>query len=224
MTNPSSLQSSASLSPAIVLLHTCAGISKHEGIWAKRLSSWGYVVLTVDSLTPRGQEYICDGRLGSVSAWSRALDAYGAKKYLEDLSYVDMDKIAIMGMSHGGMAVLDAVKSSTSKGISITPFQAGIAFYPICGAVREIDIPTLILVGREDSWTPAGLCEEMLADIDPESDVVLKVYDGAYHLFDHPDIDTEELGFIIRSNPAAALDASESVRTFLTERLEIPIQ
>jgi hypothetical protein len=54
--------------PAVVLLHTCAGISKHEGFWVTRLVAQGYVVLTVDSLTPRGMSYICDGRPSSPAA------------------------------------------------------------------------------------------------------------------------------------------------------------
>ncbi|MGI9317618.1 MAG: dienelactone hydrolase family protein [bacterium] len=56
--------------PAMVLLHTCAGISEHEASWAETLVGWGYVVLTVDSLTPRGVNYICDGRPGSMAPWT----------------------------------------------------------------------------------------------------------------------------------------------------------
>ena len=37
---------------AIVLLHSCFGISKAEEIWSDRLVGWGYVVLSVDSFTP----------------------------------------------------------------------------------------------------------------------------------------------------------------------------
>ena len=48
--------------PAIVLLHTCAGVSEHDEYWSETLVGWGYVVLTVDSFRPRGIDYVCDGR------------------------------------------------------------------------------------------------------------------------------------------------------------------
>jgi hypothetical protein len=51
--------------PAIVLLHTCAGMSEFEEMWSDRLVTWGYVVLTVDSFTPRGVEYVCTGQQGA---------------------------------------------------------------------------------------------------------------------------------------------------------------
>lgn len=146
---------------AIVLLHTCAGISEHEEMWSKRLVSWGYVVLSVDSFTPRGFDYICDGRIGGgalTTPWRRALDAYGAKRYLSARSFVDPDRIAVMGMSHGGMTVLEAIKQSTSEGLAMKPFQAAIAYYPLCSEPESINTPTLILIGSEDSWTPAEFC------------------------------------------------------------------
>jgi dienelactone hydrolase len=40
--------------PAVVLMHGCTGIGKHQEDWAARFASWGYVALQVDSLGPRG--------------------------------------------------------------------------------------------------------------------------------------------------------------------------
>ena len=40
--------------PAVVVLHGCNGISSSTRIWARRLASWGYAALIVDSFTPRG--------------------------------------------------------------------------------------------------------------------------------------------------------------------------
>src|ERR1700752_2716973 len=41
--------------PAIVMLHTCAGVGLHLNLWAARLMREGYVVLKVDSFGPRGE-------------------------------------------------------------------------------------------------------------------------------------------------------------------------
>jgi hypothetical protein len=47
----------------------------------------------------------------------------------------------------------------------------------------------------------------------------LKVFAGAYHAFDHPGIDIVEMGYIVRSNPEAAAEASQITREFLEEWL-----
>ena len=45
--------------PAIVLAHTCGGVSPHTEVWGKLLVSWGYVVLAPDSFGPRGVKAVC---------------------------------------------------------------------------------------------------------------------------------------------------------------------
>ena len=207
---------------AVILLHTCAGISAHEEMWSRRLVSWGYVVLSVDSFTARGFDYICDGRIGggaTTTPWRRALDAYGAKRYLSTRSFVDPYRIAVMGMSHGGMTVLETIKQSTSEGLAMKPFQAAIAFYPLCSEPVRINTPTLILTGSEDSWTPAELCRQYVDKLKPQHEITLKIFAGAHHAFDHPGIDTVDAGYIVRSNPAAASEASAMVRRYLEEWL-----
>jgi len=205
---------------AIVLLHTCGGISKHEEMWSKRFVDWGYVVLSVDSFTPRGVEYVCDGRVGNyVGPWARALDAYGAKQYLATRPFVDPARIAVMGMSHGGMTVLETIKQSISEGLAMKPFQAAIAYYPLCSVAESINTPTLILTGDKDLWTPVEICAQYVDKLQAQHEITMKVFAGAYHAFDHPGIDVVELGYIVRSNPEAAAEASQLTREFLGQWL-----
>jgi len=203
----------------VVLLHTCAGIADHEEYWAVQLVTWGYVVLVVDSLTPRGRKYICDGRGDSVSPWDRALDAFGAKKYLSNLPFVDPDRIAVVGASHGGVALLEIIKQSTSESVAISPFRAAVAFYPLCGEPESLNAPTLVMIGGKHNWTPAEQCVQYLQKLEQPHEMTLKVFPDAHHLLDHPGIDTEELGFIIRSNSEAAKQAMQMTREFLSEQL-----
>jgi len=205
--------------PAIVLLHTCAGISEHEESWARRLVSWGYVVLSVDSFTPRGVKYICDARPSTATPWSRVLDAYGAKRFLSNRPFVDPNRIAVMGMSHGGHTVLLVAKQSTSTGLALKPFRTAVALYPICGEPEPIDTPILILIGDEDTWTPANECIRHMDRLQHPHEMTLKVFPGAYHLFDHPGIDIVEMGHTVRSDPEAAAQAIRMTREFLSKTL-----
>ena len=62
---------------AVVLLHGCGGIWEWDDVWMKRLVSWGYLVLNVDSLSSRAINSVC--QRAEVSAIACALDAYGAR-------------------------------------------------------------------------------------------------------------------------------------------------
>lgn len=208
--------------PAIILLHPCFGISRAEEMWSDRLVSWGYVVLSVDSFTPRGFDNICDGRVGGggeTTPWRRALDAYGAKQYLSTRPFVDSARIAVMGMSHGGWTVLEIIKRSTSESLAMKPFQAAIAFYPICSVPEPINTPSLILTGDMDQWTPAVLCEPYLDKLQPQHEISMKVFAGAYHGFDIVGVDTIDTGYIVRYNQKAADEAFRMSREFLEEWL-----
>jgi dienelactone hydrolase len=205
--------------PAIVLLHSCFGISKAEEMWSDRLVSWGYVVLSVDSFKPRGFDNICDASQGYVSPWGRALDAYGAKQYLSTRPFVDSARIAVMGMSHGGNSVLEVIKQSTSEDLAMKPFQAAIAFYPLCSEPEPIITPSLILIGDMDQWTPAVLCEQYLDKLQSQHEISMKVFAGAHHAFDIVGLDTIDTGYIVRYNQKAADEAFRMSREFLEERL-----
>lgn len=204
--------------PAIVVLHGCAGIWRWNEVWSRRLAKWGYVVLDVDSLGPRGKTSVC-GTPGAVSGPMRALDAHGAKSYLANLPEVDPGRIAVIGMSHGGWATLEAIRKSTTSELGLPPFRAAIALYPWCDEPAELDTPLLVLVGELDDWSPASQCRTFAAGAVSSSEVDLTVYPGAHHLFDLPGIDTREQGHVLRYDPRAADDAVRRIAGFLAEYL-----
>ena len=99
----------------------------------------GLCRLDMDSFTPRGMTYICDGReISTATPWTRALDAYGARRYLSTRQFVDTARVAVMGMSHGGAAVLHTIERATSAGLQTEPFQAAIAMYPLCRELKSV--------------------------------------------------------------------------------------
>ncbi|MBI3433932.1 MAG: dienelactone hydrolase family protein, partial [Proteobacteria bacterium] len=87
------------------------------------------------------------------------------------------------------------------------------AFYPGCGRLNatawSARIPTLILIGRADDWTPAAPCEQMVAGARKRSaGISIVVYPRAYHDFDHPHRPLQT-----RTNHAFSADGSGRVRT-----------
>lgn len=204
--------------PAIVLLHGCAGVlSNDKQAWPERLSSWGYVVLVVDSFSTRGIHETCDGSLLA----DRVYDAYGALEFLSKYSFVDSSRIALMGFSAGGITTLEAVQLGGAERLMERKFKAAIAYYPRCSlASGDMAAPTLILIGELDDWSPAKKCREMMTQRSGRgSSVQLQVYPGARHAFDAPEFKNgiEAYGHRAQYNAAAADRSVSDVRIFLQQ-------
>ncbi|MCV3210168.1 dienelactone hydrolase family protein [Mesorhizobium sp. YC-39] len=202
--------------PAIVVLHGCSGLFPSvKKTWSERLSSWGYVVLVVDSFSTRGIKETCDG-LHSVD---RVYDAYGALDFLSKDSFVDPQRIALMGFSAGGSATLEALQLGGDERLMERKFKAAIAYYPDCSATNgDMAVPTLILIGELDDRTPSKKCQEMMAQRSGKgSTVQLDVYPGARHAFDFPGLQTGTEEYRMEYNAAAADQSISAVRAFLKE-------
>ena len=199
--------------PAVVLLHGCGGPNKWHADWIQRLRRWGFVTLMVNSFGPRGASSCWSEQGKQITPARRALDAYGAQLYLAGLDFVDRDRIAVLGWSHGGMTTLEAVQMAQQGG----PFKAAVAFYPYCKPMAEINTPLIVLIGEEDDWTPAHLCEIYLLPGESKYELVLKVYSNAHHSFDKPYSLRTYRGHTLGRNSTAALDAYDKVRAFLNK-------
>ena len=91
--------------PAVILMHGCAGITGDIDTWADRLANWGYVAIVLDSFGPRGEINICE-RIMAIPFNVRSQDAYDAKSYLSGKAFVDRNRMAAIGFSHGGISTL----------------------------------------------------------------------------------------------------------------------
>ena len=116
-------------SPAVVLLHSCHGDwQRLDERWGKRIASWGYVMLTVDSLGPRGLKNLRTAGAPNDSA----SDAYRALTFLVRDPFVDPDRVAVIGFSNGGRVALMSVEHGYLEQASPSKFRAAVAFYPPC--------------------------------------------------------------------------------------------
>ena len=157
--------------PAVIGLHGCAGMpdtTKRKLV--DELIGWGYVVLLVDSFATRGMEHACTGGFSDIRfsdiAGMRRSDAYGALAFLAGRTFVDPQRVAAVGFSQGGWVTLLVAEANSFK-LFVRPsnlrFRAVVAFYPLCkAAVGRLVIPTLILIGALDQWTPAADCSEKI--------------------------------------------------------------
>jgi len=201
---------------AVVLLHGCDGMNPESDWVARDFRDWGYVFLELDSFGPRGVSEACTDYL-QVAPLIRAKDAHAAQAYLATLPFVDPVRIAVLGWSHGGITVLEAIANPyLNEPMRPDPFAAAVAFYPYCPLkLAKPDAPLLVLIGDADDWTPVNRCTSMELRGDPLPPYELMVYPGATHAFDWPAAPETYFGHHLRYDAAAAQDAYRRIRTFL---------
>ena len=79
-----------------------------------------------------------------------------------------------------------------------TPFAASIAVYPYCkSGPLDSNTPSLILIGEKDDWALPSACSFYMPgeagyylEDKPKHEVILKIYPGAYHDFNWPDVES----------------------------------
>lgn len=208
--------------PAVIYLHGCSGLSlAARKRFSELLTGWGYVSLAVDSFATRGMEEACDRPMPD-----RQADAWGALLYLAKLPFVDRGRIAVVGSSQGGIVALRLASTHDVKLFDIPDgldLKIAVAFYPRCSVASEqLAIPTLILIGELDDWTPAKNCEQWMALRNGRgAPVRFIVYPGAYHAFDFPGLGGGlwRFGHWLKYDAEAARSATAEMHDFLAAHL-----
>ena len=185
--------------PVVVGLHGCEGLLNSSGApsaryrdWAGRLVAAGFAVLYPDSYGSRGLGSQCTVRSRAVRAErERVGDIHAVRAWLHDQSCVATDRIALLGWSNGGIAALWAVRPRLAPKDGKADFRSATALYPGCqrllNAAWSSRVPTLLLVAGADDQNVPAECQQMVAGTKGRSArVVIHVYPGAHHDFDHP--------------------------------------
>jgi dienelactone hydrolase len=185
--------------PAVVALHGCGGLMKRSGQlgaryrdWGQRLVAAGFAVLFPDSFGSRGLGSQCTVRERRVrSSRERVKDANAARRWLQAQNWVKRGRVALIGWSSGATAALWTIRPGAAIRDGSPDFRSAVAFYPGCRRLSDLAwsarVPTLVLIGEADDWTPASACQTMVKGAHGRSAYAeIVVYPGAQHEFDHP--------------------------------------
>ena len=184
----------------VVALHGCGGLyatvgsrkgqlnARHQAM-ADLLVAEGYSAVFPDSLTPRGETELCTQKIGSrkIDQTERRADVLGTLAWVAAQPWAQPGRIALLGWSHGGSAVLsstDAMRTDV-RNLAVKPAIA-IAFYPGCAAAAKSgykpSAPLVLMLGEKDDWTPPAPCVALGNSVGAE----VNLYADSYHDFDNP--------------------------------------
>jgi dienelactone hydrolase len=185
--------------PAVLLFHGCGGLKEYNMPRARQLVAQGYVAIVIDSYTGRGVDVqrSCDGR--ELQGNQRAADVVVGLELARNHPAIDADKLFLMGYSHGGWTILEALANGAqlppgltdSPGNHLQGVRGLIAWYPYCGFGADYlrgwdsDIPVLMLLAAEDQTTAPEPCVDIASGhANQGKPVSWQVYPGVDHGFD----------------------------------------
>ena len=229
--------------PGVVLLPSCAGVADGDYDWVQRYVTTGYVVLVVDSNTPRGVAANC--RLPvAVTLDQIAEDTSAALAHLRSRTFVDGERLGIVGFSWGTMAALRISGASYQRRLSqgAAGLRAIAFFYGSCGTHSsnpesrantnnlsdDLVTPTMMFLGGLDTEAQPGFCTEKADRLkDRGLPIDFKLYPQATHAFDKSiwgvsgrTVDSGERGkHTYRYDPAATADAWSKTLAFFEREL-----
>ena len=200
--------------PAVVILHSNAGVIGVGDFYARALNTAGIATLELDSYFPRGirngsernAPVLCD----------RLQDAWGALVFLARDTRINSQKIGVAGMSSGAavaiMSGMGVRPARLARNNSILPieqvFAAHFALYPGCANIMDDQqrIRSWINPGRPQNWGAPGKPIHIVSgtsddfDFNPKTDclrmrdefpdianqLTVRMVEGATHAFDWP--------------------------------------
>ena len=216
--------------PTALLFSGCDGPRDNVLRWAERLNREGWAAVVVDSHGPRGLvehevwRLVCAGQvlLGS----ERAGDVLIAVDDARRMPFVDPGRIALIGASHGGWAIMELLAMDPPERLPynlarlrpdapadpLAGVVGAILLYPYCGEANlardggwRRALPVLFLLSRDDYVAPSGKCVEIADALKARGlPVETVVLDGVTHGFDQ----AERSGFSPLEFDAAATEAA----------------
>ena len=177
--------------PAVILVHGSGGVSAGVDAWQFALNRLGIATFVIDAFSGRGLTTVSTNQ-SLLGRFNMTLDTFRAWETLAKHPRIDPERIAVIGYSRGGTAVIYSTLRRFQKQWSPN-FKAAatIAMYPSCfdhvdddedvvGPIREYH-------GDIDDYASTKKCEAWIARLKAAGkDVTSTEYKGAAHSFDSP--------------------------------------
>ena len=223
--------------PAVLLLHACFGNLGHVDRWARTLQSRGFAAVVVNSMSARGLQghfdnvAVCSGLV--LQPEDRGRDITVSIEMLRKLGRVDMNRISVVGFSHGGWTILEYLgqQDDTRAGGVAARARASVrsivVVYPYCGGEVTAglerwprDVRILMLLAENDRTVGTSTCEEVAHDLSSRGYAVsLHIYPGVEHGYD---VEPELVwGHDERYDETAANDTRKRIIEYLRETLAV---
>ncbi len=187
--------------PAVVLVHGSGGVYNAElDYWPKAFNAAGIAVFTLDMFAPRGVQSTAEDQ-SQVPFAADVADTFAALKLLATHPRIDARRIAVMGFSRGGTAV---VRAAIDKVIASQKLPDGLRYAAVvptyagaCAGIYRVVVkpgtfskaPMLFLHGDADDYTPIAPCQDYADKIAKAgTPVEFVVLEGAQHKFDSDDL------------------------------------
>jgi dienelactone hydrolase len=196
--------------PTALLYSGCDGPKDNLDRWAAALNAAGWAAIIVDSHAPRGLDslevwrLVCAGQI--LMGSERAGDVLVSIDDARRLPFVDPDRLALIGASHGGWAIMDLLALDPPARLpfnlaSLRPDAPAdpldgvvgtILLYPYCGPASlarpdgwRRPIAALFMLSADDVIAPSAPCLRIAAAMEARGlPVESLVFEGVTHGFD----------------------------------------
>jgi dienelactone hydrolase len=171
--------------------------------------------LIVDPFTPRNElEGVC-AKLNDSNYTQYFIgggnDAVAALKVVKAMPDIDPNRVFLQGYSLGAISSLFAVDTKT-PGTHDSKIAGLIAYYPYCYDNVDPSVPTLVLIGEKDDWTPAAACQK----VSGKANFEVAVFPDSTHGFVAPMGQPRDYqGHHIAYNEKTTLDAQQRADAFM---------
>lgn len=235
--------------PAVVLLHSNAGIIGVGDFYAKALNAAGIATLEVDSFSPRAVRNGSDRNAPVLC--DRLQDAWGALVFLVNEARINPQQIGVAGFSSGGavaiMADMGIRPARLPRDNPLLPrgqtYAAHFALYPGCANIMDDQqrIRSWINPGRPQNWGATGQPIHIVSgtnddfDFNPKSDclrmreefpeiadqLTLRMVEGATHAFDWPNPPPTAFSPFAKAQTGGMVTMKHSAKETEAARLEM---
>ena len=217
--------------PVVIVFHGCEGMNEDlvnsRGQW---LSSLGYIAVMVDSY--KGRNVSAKDGCKGYRLWGneRAADVYSALVLVREMDNVDFDRVVLLGYSHGGWSILDALAyggappfgASDAPQSALAGVKGAVTYYPYCSFParmrkpwKDETVPVLSVHAGQDSVVDSAECISGSIDWRDQGAAIENIlFPAVNHGFD----------IVGHRNYSEAerLSAQENVEGFLHDVLMIP--